>query len=125
MSSLLRAWKKQVRSSSLGRLLRLYWKVFFNEERRHFGHRCERLFLLKRLIKKRLPKRILPSKVWFYGVEKEGIFDPFHFEDEKYFETMIIWKEREMKKFIEDHPSLLAKGYRHKKIPGYKRPIRV
>ena len=52
MCSLLRAWKKQVRSSTLGRLLRLYWNVFFNEERRHLGHRCERLYLLKRLIKK-------------------------------------------------------------------------
>ena len=28
MSSLLRDWKKEVRSSILGRLLRLYWKVF-------------------------------------------------------------------------------------------------
>ena len=94
MCSLLKAWKKQVRSSTLGRLLRLYWKVFFNLERRHFGHRCDRLCLLKRLIKKRLPKRILPWKVWFYGVEKKEIFNPFHFEDEKYFETMILWRER-------------------------------
>ena len=38
MRSLLRAWKKEVRSSTLGRLLRLYWKVFFNEERRHLGN---------------------------------------------------------------------------------------
>ena len=83
MCSLLKAWKKQVRSSTLGRLLRPYWKVFFNLERRHFGHRCDRLCLLKRLI-----------KVWFYGVEKNEIFNPFHFEDEKYFETMILWRER-------------------------------
>ena len=63
--------------------------------------------------------------MWFYGVEKEGIFNSFHFNDEKYFETMILWKEREMKKFIEDHPILLVKGYRHEKIPEYRRPIRV
>ena len=56
MCSLLKAWKKQVRSSTLGRLLRLYWKVFFNLERRHFGHRCDRLCLLKRLIKKKITK---------------------------------------------------------------------
>ena len=99
-------------------------KSFFNEERRHLGHRCERLCLLKRLIKQKLPKRILPWKVWFYGVEKI-FFNPFHFKDEKYFETMILWKEREMKKFIEDNPILLAKGYRHEKIPEYRRPIRV
>ena len=30
-----------------------------------------------------------------------------------------------MKKFIEDNPSLSIKGYRHKKICGYRRPIRV
>ena len=126
MCSFLKAWKKQVRSSSLGRLLRLYWKVFYNEERRHFGHRCERLCLLKRLIKRNLPIGIIPSKVWFYGVEKKEIFNPFLFEDdEKYIEILMIWKEREMEKFIEKHPILLAKGYRHEKIPGYKRPIRV
>ena len=126
MCSLLKAWKKQVRSSTLSRLLWVYWKVFFNEERRHLSHRCERLCLLKRLIKKKLPTRILPSKVWCYGVEKKGIFNPFLFEDdEKYFETLILWKEREIKKFIEEHPSLLAKGYRHEKIPEYRRPIRV
>ena len=126
MCSLLKAWKKQVRLSSLGCLLRLYWKVFYNEERRHFGHRCERLCLLKRLIKRKLPKRVIPSKVWFYAVEKKGIFNPFLFEDdEKYIETLMLWKKREMKKFIEKHPILLVKGYRHEKVCEYKRPLRV
>ena len=57
---------------------------------------------------------------------KKGIFNPFLFEDdEKYIETLMLWKEREMKKFIEKHPILLAKGYRHEKIAEYKRLIRV
>ena len=99
---------------------------FFNEERRSLGRRAERLCFLKQLIKKKLPRRILPWKVWFFAVEQKEIFNPFEFsDDEKYLETLIIWKEREMKKFTEDNPRLLVKGYRHEKICGYKRPIRV
>ena len=30
-----------------------------------------------------------------------------------------------MKKFINDNPRLLIKGYRHEKICEYRRPIRV
>ena len=89
--SLLKVWKKQVRTSTLGRILRIYWKVFFNEERRSLGHRAKRLCFLKQLIKKRLPRRILPSKKWFFAVERKEIFDPFEFnDDEKYLETLII-----------------------------------
>ena len=70
---------------------------------------------LKKLIKKKLPKRIIPSKAWFFGVERERIFNPMEFDDvEKYFETLMIWKEREMKTFVERHPRLLIKGHRHK-----------
>ena len=128
MCSLLKVWKKQVRTSTLGRMMRQYWKVFYNEERRHFGHRAERLCFLKRLIKRKLPKRIIPSKVWFYGygIEKHEIFNPFNFiDDEKYLEILIVWKERKMKKYIDENPRLLIKGYRHEKISGNKKPIRV
>ena len=52
MNSLLKVWKKQVKSSNLVRILRIYWKVFFNEERRTIGRRAERLCFLKQLIKK-------------------------------------------------------------------------
>ena len=58
--------------------------------------------------------------------KKKIFFNPFLFEDdEKYIETLMIWKKREMKKFIEKHPILLVKGYRHKKVCEYKRPLRV
>ena len=88
MNSLLKVWKKQVKSSSLVRILQIYWKVFFNEERRTIGRGAERLCFLKQLIKKKLPKRIIPFKVWFYGVEQKEIFNPFEFvDDEKYLET--------------------------------------
>ena len=56
MNSLLKVWKKQVRSSSLVRTLRIYWKVFFNEERRTIGRRAERLCFLKQIIKKKITK---------------------------------------------------------------------
>ena len=124
--SLLKVWKRQVRSSTLGRILQIYWKVFFNEEQRSLGPRGVRLYFLKRLITKKLAKRIIPSKVWFFGVKKKEIFDPHQFiDDEKYLETLIIWKKREMKKFIEENPRLSIRGYRHKKTCGCKRPIRV
>ena len=126
MNSLLKVWKKQVKSSSLVRILRIYWKVFFNEERRTIACRAERLCFLKQLIKKKLPKRIIPFKVWFFGVEQKEIFNPFLFvDDEKYLETLIIWKKREMKKVISDNPRLSIKGYRHEKIYKYRRTLRV
>ena len=127
MCYLLKVWKKQVRTSTLGRIMRQFWKIYHRTEQLLvLGHREERLFFFKRIIKKKLPKRIIPSKVWFYGVEKDGIFNPFNFVDnEKYLETLLIWREREMKKYIEENPRLSIKGYRHKKVPGYKRPIRV
>ena len=71
-------------------------------------------------------KKILDDNKLKIHIERKEIFNPFEFnDDEKYLETLIIWKEREMKKFIEDNPSLSIKGYRHKKICGYRRPIRV
>ena len=50
MDSLLKVWKKKVQSSTLRRILRIYWKVFFNEERRSLGRRAEGLCFLKQLI---------------------------------------------------------------------------
>ena len=122
---MLKIWKKQVRSSTLDRAMREYWKAFFRIE--SIGcHRGEQLVFLKKLIKKKLPRRIVPSKVWFYDVEKVNMFNPLLFRDsEKYLETLMLWREREMKKFIQDNPRLLIKGYKHKKVPGYKKPLRV
>ena len=106
-------------------MMKQFWKVYHRIEQTGC-HRGKQLDFLKKLIKKKLPKRIVPSKVWFYGVEKCSIFNPLVFDDEeKYFETLILWREREMKKFIEQNPRILIKQHRHKKVPSYKRPIRV
>ena len=56
MDSLLKVWKKKVQSSTLRRILQIYWKVFFNEERRSLGRRAEGLCFLKQLIKKKITK---------------------------------------------------------------------
>ena len=125
MCRLLKIWKKEIRTSTLPRAMREYWKVFFRIK--SIGcHRGEQLLFLKKLIKKKFPKRIIPSKVWFFAVEKVNMFKPTLFKDsEKYLETLMIWREREMKKFIQDNPRLLIKGYRHKKVVAYKKPLRV
>ena len=76
--------------------------------------------------KKKLPKSILPSKVWFFAVEQHGMMDPFAFvDDEKYLQTLMVWKKRELKKFIEDNPRLSIREYRHEKICSYREPLRV
>ena len=81
---------------------------------------------MKKIIKKKLPRRIVPSKVWFYAVEKIHMFNPLLFVDsEECLETLMLWREPEMKKFIQDNPRLLIKSYRHKKVFAYKKPLRV
>ena len=115
----LHAWKKQVFKSPLVRVMRIYWSVFFREEQRRIGYRYERLYFLKKLLKKRLPKSIVPLKVWLYAVEKHGMLNPFSFtDDEWYIESLRLWREREMKAFIDENPGLRPK--RHEKICKYK-----
>ena len=121
--SLLQAWKKQVRQSPIVRIMRIYWNVFFNCEHYTIGYRWERIAFVERLLKKKWPKKQIPIKVWFFGVKKKEMFNPFAFlDDEKYLETLRLWKERKMKKFLEDN--YIPKGYRHKKVYSYKKPIR-
>ena len=121
--SLLQAWKKQVIQSPVVRVMRIYWKVFFNEEHYTIGYRWERLVFLKKNLKKKLPRKHFPLKIWVWCVQKKEMFNPFAFvDDEKYLETLRLWKERKMKKFLSRH--YIPKGYRHEKIYTYKRPIR-
>ena len=48
----LHAWKKQVLKSPLVRVMRIYWPVFYREEQRRIGYRYERLYFIKKTIKK-------------------------------------------------------------------------
>ena len=121
--SLLQAWKKRVVQSPVVRVMRIYWKVFYNEEHITMGYRWERIVFLEKILKKKLPKKQFPLKIWIWCVQKKGMFDPFSFiDDEKYLETLRLWKERKMKDFLENN--YIPKGYRHKKVCSYKKPIR-
>ena len=60
--SLLQAWKKQVVQSPVVRLMRIYWKVFYNEEHITTGYRWERLVFLEKVLRKKLPKKTVSFK---------------------------------------------------------------
>ena len=121
--SLIQSWKKQVRQSPLVRIMRIYWKVFYNEEHYTIGRRWERIAFLERILKKRWPRRHFPIKIWFYCVKRRGMFDPFvYVDDEKYLETLFLWKKDKMAEFLEKYPQ--AVGYRHEKVYRFKKPIR-
>ena len=120
----LHTWKKQVFKSPLVRVMRIYWSVFYREEQRRIGYRYERLYFIKKIIKKRLPKWIVPYKVWFFAVETYGMLNPFRFtDDEHYVESLRLWKESEMKAFIDENPRL--RPHRHEKICKYRKTLRV
>ena len=87
--SLIQAWKKQVRQSPLVRIMRIYWKVFYNEEHYTIGRRWERIAFLERILRKRWPKKHFPIKIWFYCIKRREMFNPFGFiDDEKYLERL-------------------------------------
>ena len=107
---MLKIWKKQVRSSTLPRAMKEYWKVFFRIK--SIGcHKGEQLVFLKKLIKKSYQGELYPLKCGFMLLKKSRCSTPLLFRDsEKYLETLMLWREREMKKFIQDNPRLLIKG---------------
>ena len=61
----LHAWKKQVLKSPLVRVMRIYYSVFYRTEQRRIGYRYERLYFLKKIIKKRLPRGYFHTKFGF------------------------------------------------------------
>ena len=60
-------WRTEIEEADLFKVMQTYWRVFHGRNL----YRNEQIFLLQRNIKKRLPKRILPSRIWFYGVTKK------------------------------------------------------
>ena len=68
--SCVKYWKKQMKKTTLHIILKSYWKIYWEQNIEGF-RRDKRLFFLKKLIEKRLPKRLLPSKVWFFGVTQK------------------------------------------------------
>ena len=103
-----------------------YARVYWNYNGVNF-HRDEQLLLLKNNIKKRLPKCIISPKVWFYTVTLRKVrLNPLVCtESERFFEQLLAWNEQKLKIFLEKHSRLLVKQKRHKKVPAYKRPMRL
>ena len=93
--SCLKCWKKQMKDATLHTVLKAYWKIYWNRNIESF-RRDEQQFFLKKIIQKRLPKRILPAKVWFFGVTQDKIrFNPWAYEESKrLFEQLMIWKKK-------------------------------
>ena len=117
-------WKNETNKLTLFENLRLYYKIFY-EERRIDDYRWEKLDFLKKIIKKKLPTFIISSDIWFYGVEKYGMFNTSYFqeEDEFYFESLIRWRENNVDHFIRRNSRFFERRRRRRK-KLFGKPIR-
>ena len=115
-------WKNETNKLTLFENLRLYYKIF-NEQRQIDDYRWEKLDFLKKNIKKKLPTFIISSDIWFYGVEKYGMFNASYFqeEDEFYFESLIRWRENNADDFLRRNSRFFER--RRRKKP-FGKPIR-
>ena len=115
-------WKNETNKLTLFENLRLYYKIF-NEERQIDDYRWEKLDFLKKIIKRKRPTFIISSDIWFYGVEKYGMFNTSYFqeEDEFYFESLIRWRENNADDFIRRNSRFFER--RRRKKP-FGKPIR-
>ena len=109
-------WKNETNKLTLFENLRLYYKIF-NEQRQIDDYRWEKLDFLKKNIKKKLPTFIISSDIWFYGVEKYGMFNTSYFqeEDEFYFESLIRWRENNADDFLRRNWKFIGKNWKTNK----------
>ena len=123
LAKMIENWKNETNKLTLFENLRLYYKIF-KEERQIDDYRWEKLDFLKKIIKKKLPTFIILSDIWFYGVEKYGMFNTSYFqeEDEFYFESLIRWRENNADDFIRRNSRFFERRRRRKKPFG--KPIR-
>ena len=75
----LRRWTKSVAKSTLYDLMRYFYAAVRNLEQIYIPVKYDRTFLLKKLIKKKQPKHILSSRLYFYCVEKYEPMRYFYF----------------------------------------------
>ena len=116
-------WVEVVKKSTLFDQIRYYYFAAKKIEPFFIAKRHDRIYFIKKQIKKKLPRHILAPKIFFYLVETYGFFNPLHekIDEEQYFEIIIRWRKTKMKKFFEERP----RPTRHKKIIMYKRkPLR-
>ena len=111
-------WVSVVKKATLFDQIRYYFYAVKKMEPFFITKRYDRIYWVKKQIKKKLPSRILAPKLFFYLVEKYGFFNPLYekIDEEQYFEIILKWRQKEMKKFFKEHPLPI----RHKKIYKYK-----
>ena len=69
--SFLKIWKRQVKSSPIVRIMRIYWQVFYNEEQRSLARRWERLCFLENIIKKDYQEKLFRQKYGFLRLKRK------------------------------------------------------
>ena len=120
-----KCWKAAVTASNLYRKIQFYYVAVKDMEPVYILKRYDRIYFVKKQIKKLLPKRIIKATLFFHLVENYGFFKPINIErgiqtevqKENYFETLLQWNKFEKKKFLKEHPL----PRRHNKIIIYKR----
>ena len=120
-------WKAAVSKATLYHKICFYYYAQANKEPFYISQRYERIYFVKKEIKRLLPKRIIKANLFFYLVEKHGFFNPFEVDeknrmkdDEQYLEAIMRWNKSEREQFLKENPIR-----RHKKIYIYERkPIR-
>ena len=116
--TVVREWVAEVKKATLFDQIRYYFFAVKNMEPFFIAKKYDRIYWVKKQINKKLPRRILAPKLFFYLVEKYGFFNPLYekIDEEQYFEIILKWRQKEMKKFFKEHPLPI----RHKKIYKYK-----
>ena len=98
-----------------------YWTNFHNPNKIYFWWKDELLSKLERNIRR---KKYLPVvDILFEKIKAKDIwFNPLDFykdyDSEKYFELLILWKEKSKKEHLPSRPQF--KPYRHKKAKAKK-----
>ena len=109
-----KVWYAFVKKGTLFELICYYYAAVHNREPFFIAKKWDRIYFVKKCIKRKLPRRIMKPRVFFHLVEKYGFFNPFYNEidTENYYQIILNWKIKEMKNFLKEHPL----PRRHKKI---------
>ena len=110
-----KVWYAQIKKGTLFELICYYYAAYHNHEPFFIAKKWDRIYFVKKSIKRKFPRRIMKPRLFFHLVEKYGFFNPFHDEidTEMYFQIIVQWKEKEMKDFLKERPFIQR---RHKKI---------
>ena len=108
-------WYDYVKKGTLFEMICYYYAAYHKREPFLILGRWDRIYFVKKYIKRKLPKRIMKPRLFFHLVEKHDMFNPFvdEVDTEMYFQILLKWKKEEMKDFLKEHP---FNQRRHKKI---------